>query len=210
MSTPEPRPDASQRELPGYYNDLQGSLDHAWAMMVRGGVDRRSGFHTPVVATVDEAGLPAQRVMVLRAADVRARTLRLHTDVRSQKFVHIVRQPRISVLFYDPHAKLQLRIGAEGHLHTGDAVARAAWAGSRPQGRLCYEQGLAPGAPIAAPLPELPVDQRFAAADEGERHFAVLLANVDTIEWLYLAIEGHRRARWAWRDGGWQGTWLAP
>lgn len=210
MSITDPRAVAQHRVLPGYYNDLEGSLDYAWAMMVRGSADRRSGFHTPAVATVDEAGEPAQRVMVLRAADPVARTLRLHTDVRSQKFTHIGRQPRVSVLFYDAHAKLQLRIGAGGHLHTGDEVAHAAWASSRPQGRLCYEQGLAPGALVAAPLPALPVDQRFAAADDGWKNFAVLLAHVDRIEWLYLAIEGHRRARWDRRDGEWQGTWLAP
>jgi len=210
MSITDPRAVAQHRVLPGYYNDLEGSLDYAWAMMVRGSADRRSGFHTPAVATVDEAGEPAQRVMVLRAADPVARTLRLHTDVRSQKFVHISRQPRVSVLFYDAHAKLQLRIGARGQMHTGDDVARGAWAASRAQSRLCYEQGLAPGAEVAAPLPELPVDQRFAAADDGQKNFAVLMVTVDRIEWLYLAIEGHRRARWTWSDGAWQGTWLAP
>lgn len=210
MSTHEPRSDATHRTLPGYYNDLQGSLEHAWAMMVRGAGDRRSGFHTPSVATVDEAGEPSQRVMVLRAADPVQRTLRLHTDVRSQKFAHIGRQPRVSVLFYDAHAKLQLRIGARGTLHTGDDVARAAWAASRAQSRLCYEQGLAPGAEVDAPLPELPVDRRFAAADDGQKNFAVLMAVVDRVEWLYLAIEGHRRARWTWSEGGWRGSWLAP
>jgi pyridoxamine 5'-phosphate oxidase len=210
MSIVEPRAEASHRVLPAYYNDLQGSLDHAWAMMVRGAADRRSGFHTPAVATVDEAGEPSQRVMVLRAVDPAQRTLRLHTDVRSQKFVHIGRQPRVSVLFYDAHAKLQLRIGARAEMHAGDEVARAAWAASRAQSRLCYEQELAPGAAVDAPLPELPVDRRFAAADDGQKNFAVLLAAVDRIEWLYLAIEGHRRARWAWSAGRWQGTWLAP
>jgi hypothetical protein len=54
------------------------------------------------------------------------------------------------------------------------------------------------------------VDRRFAAADDGQKNFAVLMATVDRVEWLYLAIEGHRRARWTWSEGGWQGTWLAP
>ncbi len=210
MSTPEPRSEAAHRLMPGYYNDLQGSLDHAWAMMVRGAADRRSGFHTPAVATVDEAGEPSQRVMVLRAANPETRMLRLHTDVRSSKFAQIGRQPRVSVLFYDAHMKLQLRIGARGQLHTGDDVALAGWKASRAQSRLCYEQGPAPGAAIDGPLPELPVEQRFAVADAGQKNFAVLMATVDRIEWLYLAIEGHRRARWTWSEDGWQGTWLAP
>ena len=73
------------RVLPGFYNNLDGSLAHAWAMIGRGVADRRSAFHTPVVATVDETGAPSQRVMVLRAADSAARTLRLHTDQRFGK-----------------------------------------------------------------------------------------------------------------------------
>lgn len=198
------------RTLPGFYNNLDGSLAHAWAMIGRGVVDRRSAFHTPVVATVDETGAPSQRVMVLRAADGGSRTLRLHTDLRSAKLAHIEQQPRISVVFYDANAKLQLRLGAQARIHAQDSISDQAWLNSRPQSRLCYEQSVAPGAPVAAPLPELPVDARAARADDGRLNFAVLIIVVDTVEWLYLAIEGHRRARWVWKDEQWQGTWLAP
>ena len=198
------------RALPGFYNNLDGSLAHAWAMIGRGVADRRSAFHTPVVATVDETGAPSQRVMVLRAADGAARTLRLHTDLRSEKLVHIGEQPRVSIAFYDASAKLQLRLGAHAHIHAQDAIADQAWLNSRPQSRLCYEQAVAPGAPVAAPLPELPANARVALADDGRLNFAVLIMVVEAIEWLYLAIEGHRRARWVWKDERWQGTWLAP
>ncbi len=198
------------RALPGFYNDLDGSLAHAWAMIGRGVADRRSAFHTPVVATIDETGAPSQRVMVLRAADGAARTLRLHTDMRSEKLVHIAQQPRVALAFYDASAKLQLRLGAHARVHAQDGIADQAWHNSRPQSRLCYEQAIAPGAPVVAPLPELPANARLALADDGRPNFAVLIMVVDSIEWLYLAIEGHRRARWVWRDERWQGTWLAP
>jgi pyridoxine/pyridoxamine 5'-phosphate oxidase len=198
------------RALPGFYNDLDGSLAHAWAMLGRGVADRRSAFHTPVVATIDETGAPSQRVMVLRAADIATRTLRLHTDLRSEKLVHIAEQPRVSLAFYDANAKLQLRLGAHACIHAQDSIADQAWLNSRPQSRLCYEQAIAPGAPVAAPLPELPGNARVAHTDNGRLNFAVLIIVIDTIEWLYLAIEGHRRARWVWKDDRWQGTWLAP
>lgn len=198
------------RALPGFYNDLDASLAHAWAMIGRGVADRRSAFHTPVVATVDATGAPSQRVMVLRGADGASRQLRLHTDTRSEKLAHIADQPRISLAFYDAGAKLQLRLSAHATVHRGDDVARIGWAASRPQSRLCYEQAVAPGVDIPEPMPELPVDHRFATTDEGFRNFAVLLATVDAIEWLYLAVEGHRRARWVFADDGWRGVWLAP
>jgi general stress protein 26 len=198
------------RALPGFYNDLDGSLAHAWAMIGRGVADRRSAFHTPVVATVDGTGAPSQRVMVLRAADGGARTLRLHTDVRSEKLVHIGSQPRVSLLFYDAGAKLQLRLGALALIHVQDDISDQAWQYSRPQSRLCYEQAIAPGSPMATPLPELPVSERHALTNDGRLNFAVLTMLVENIEWLYLAIEGHRRARWVWKDERWQGMWLAP
>jgi pyridoxine/pyridoxamine 5'-phosphate oxidase len=198
------------RWLPGFYDDLSASLGHAWAMLSRGAADRRAAFHTPVVATVDETGGPSQRVMVLRAADPDLRHLRLHTDLRSDKLRHLARNPRMSLNFYDVGAKLQLRVSGSGRVHAGDAVWQVAWAGSKPQSRLCYEQSEAPGSKIAAPLPGLPVDKRYALADDGAANFAVLVVTVDAVEWLYLAIEGHRRARWTWNDGAWEGTWLAP
>ena len=210
MTISPAREDASARSLPGCYNDLDASLTHAWAMLVRGAADRRSAFHTPVVASVTDEGDPAQRVMVLRGVNEEARALRLHTDARSQKFAQVSRRPSVSLLFYDAHAKLQLRLAGTAVLHRDDATARAAWAASRPQSRLCYEQAAAPGEPMASPLPDVPVDQRFAATDGGLENFAVLMVTVDAVEWLYLAIEGHRRARWTWQNDAWTGTWLAP
>jgi pyridoxamine 5'-phosphate oxidase len=211
MSKPDSKTQsASGRELPGYYNDLPSALAHAWAMIGRGVADRRSAFHTPFVATIDETGAPSQRVMVLRAADSAARTLRLHTDLRSAKLAHIARHPRVSLAFYDSTAKLQLRLGALARVHATDLVAEAAWLASRPQSRLCYEQPTAPGQSLTAPLSDWPADERFAKGDDGRPNFAVLMAEVDVIEWLYLAIEGHRRARWIWQSNGWHGSWVAP
>lgn len=212
MGTPEVESvDAlRRRDSPGFYNDLDASLVHAWAMIGQGVSDRRCAFHTPVVATVDDSGAPSQRVMVLRAADRGERMLRLHTDTRSNKLGHVGQQPRVSVLFYDVGAKLQLRVAGAARVHRNDDIARQAWLQSKPQSRLCYEQGIAPGVAIEVPLPELPVDARFATSDAGQENFAVLIVIVDTIESLYLAIEGHRRARWVWTDHQWQGTWLAP
>ncbi len=179
-------------------------------MLERGAKDRHAAFHTPVVGTVDERGQPSQRVMVLRAADVSRRRLRFHTDARSGKLQHIGLLPRVSVLAYDPSAKLQLRLGAVAALHYADDVAAAAWAKTLPQGRLCYEQIPGSGAPIAEPLAELPADARFAKGEDGAANFAVLVLTVDSLEWLYLAIEGHRRAHWCWDGTDWQGAWLAP
>ncbi len=201
---------AVDRQIPGFYNSLDGSLAQAWAMLERGAIDRRSAFHSPVVSTVDERGHPMSRIMVLRRASAHNRTLAFHTDIRSSKISHIGRSERASVLAYDPDHKIQVRLGATARVHHDDLVASAGWVRAQPQSRLCYEQPVAPGTPVEVPLDAPPVDQRFALGDDGAVNFAVLILEAQWIEWLYLAVEGHRRAHWTWDGKDWRGTWLAP
>ncbi|MDX2308177.1 MAG: pyridoxamine 5'-phosphate oxidase family protein [Hyphomicrobium sp.] len=208
-NTPDLTP-ATARSLPPYYNDLDASLAHAWSLFERGVSDRRSAFHTPAVATIAENGEPAARIMVLRGVERASRTLRFHTDRRSAKIAHLGSASRASILAYDPRAKIQVRLSAAATLHMADDVAQAAWRSSRPQSRLCYEQADTPGRPIAKPLDAPPPDARYALGDDGEANFAVLVLTIDHVEWLYLAIEGHRRASWCWDGTRWSGSWLAP
>ena len=75
----------------------------------------------------------------------------------------------------------------------------------------------APGTPLAEPSSGLP-DWIAGKQPEEEQlagyraNFAALLVEVDTIEWLYLANSGHRRARWQWDalQNSWAGRWLIP
>ena len=79
--------DRTQRDVepfPDHHNDLAATLKFAWASVGRGVQDRRSAFHTPVLATQSPDG-PQARVLVLRAADAQARILTFHTDTRSAK-----------------------------------------------------------------------------------------------------------------------------
>jgi hypothetical protein len=43
-------------------------------------------------------------------------------------------------------------------------------------------------------------------------NFAALMFQADSMEWLYLANAGHRRARWHWDQAlnQWLGNWLVP
>ena len=61
------------------YDNLEASLAEAWARLARGVKDRRSAFHTPVLASVGADGVPQVRTLVLRAADPVAWRLRFHT-----------------------------------------------------------------------------------------------------------------------------------
>lgn len=188
---------------PSFYNDLEASLVRAWQLIGRGTVDRRSPMHTPSVATTGRDGSPQVRVVVLRGVDGAARTLRFHTDKRSGKFADLSLDNRICVLGYDGTQKIQLRLTGRAQLHNLDALAQAAWDASRTMSRFCYTQGCAPGMPIVDPgLPEPLAD--------GYENFVVVVVSITSIEWLYLAAQGHRRARFTWDQGQLSATWLAP
>jgi pyridoxamine 5'-phosphate oxidase len=95
---------------PDFYNDLDLSLARARTLLERGGKDRRSPMHSPVVATIDADGQPQQRIMILRQVDWSVRQLRFHTDSRTAKVEQLDVNGRVSVLAYDPSAKIQLRL----------------------------------------------------------------------------------------------------
>ena len=186
---------------------------HAWRLLVRGASDRRSPVHTPVVASVTANGAPDARVMVLRAADREAATLRFHTDARSPKCAALAGKP-VSVLAYHPGEAVQLRIAGSARIHThGEAVERI-WAQSTAFARRVYLTTGAPGTLVATAssgLPEAIEGQKPDEADlvPARANFALVVVQIAEIDWLHLAQSGHRRARFC-ADDGWAGQWLLP
>jgi pyridoxamine 5'-phosphate oxidase len=195
---------------PSFYDNLDETLAESWRLIGRGTADRRSPFHHPTVATVGLDGAPKLRTVILRGCDVDARMLRFHTDARSEKAREITRNPRVGVHFYDPGAKIQLRIEGVAALNQENPLADAAWAGSRVFSRQCY--GIAPGPGTAISEPDgfsLP-DTTEDATASGRAHFTAVTVEVQAMEWLYLAAQGHRRARFAWAKGDISTSWLTP
>jgi pyridoxamine 5'-phosphate oxidase len=198
------------RATPDFYEDLDAALAESWRLLARGVADRRSPFHHPTLATVGLDGTPQARTVILRGCDPARRMLRLHTDTRSRKAAELEARPEAALHAYDPVAKIQLRIAGRIVLHHADAIADAAWAASRPMSRQVYGIAPGPGTAIAAggafALPP-PTEDGTAG---GRAQFVVAALEVATLEWLYLALEGHRRARFDWTAGALRRTWLAP
>jgi pyridoxamine 5'-phosphate oxidase len=196
--------------VPSFYDDLGETLAEAWRLIGRGVADRRSPFHHPTAATIGIDGRPQARTVILRSCDAAGRTLRFHTDGRSEKVRELAADGRIGLHFYDPGSKIQLRLAGVATLHRDDAVADAAWAGSRAFSRQCYGIEPGPGVEIGAggafALPE-GTDEATAG---GRANFCAVVASVTALEWLYLAAAGHRRARFRWDGEALDATWLAP
>ncbi len=209
-SPAEARPEAEPpTALPPFYDDLEGTLAETWRMLVHGVENRRAAFHTPVVTTLRRDGRPAARTVVLRAVDDERRTLRFHTDRRSMKYGEIAAEPRVALHFYDPGAKVQLCIDGRATLHADDALADRAWSESRPMSRLCYRVAPGPGTEIGDPK-EAVTEDAGGNGQAGRENFAAISVAIDSIEWLYLAVQGHRRALFRWDGRGLSATWLVP
>ena len=73
--------------------------------------------------------------------------------------------------------------------------------------RACYQIETGPGTEIPAPGTAV---YDSGCPDEGRANFAVLMAEVLRMEWLYLAARGHARARFERAGDSWSGCWLAP
>lgn len=184
---------------------LDDALAGALALLARGVADRRSPLHTPTLATRSADGAPNARTVVLRAFDSGTRRLRVHTDRRSAKATELAADPRVLLHGYDASAQVQLRIAGRASLHHADALAEAAWAASRAASRMCYAAAEPPGAAVAAP-PPAPRD-----TEGGRDNFMAVVITMDSLDWLLLAHEGHRRARFAWdEEGRISASWIAP
>ena len=202
MTKPIPAP-----HEPLFYDDLDAVRREAFRLLSRGVADRRSPFHTPVVATIGMDGLPQARTVVLRGFEPEARVLRFHTDRRAGKIAELRQVPAASLLFYDAGAKIQVRVAGSAQVHHGDAVAEAAWAKTRPFSRLCYRQAAAPGDTIDGPAYGLGDN-----ADDGFDQFTIVRVTITTLDWLYLSVQGHRRARFVWPSDNTppEASWVAP
>ena len=192
---------------------LDQVLADAAAHLTRAAQSRKSPMHVPVVGTADGD----LRMMVLRACDPDLGLLRFHTDARSPKAALVGEQGLASVLAFDPAAKVQLRLRGPARIETAGPVADAAWAASTAFARRCYLAVKAPGSPAAGPGSGLPPEVEGICPDEDQllparENFAVLLIAPTSLDWLYLAHDGHRRAQFTRPAPGqnWQGTWVIP
>jgi hypothetical protein len=190
---------------PAFAGDIMASLQEAFRLLADAVPNRRSPFHTPTIASLDDTGAPSLRTVVLRGFDAEARALRFHTDRRSDKARGIARDPRVMMHFYDAALHVQMRVAGHAMLHLDDAAADAAWDGSQRSSRMCYAAPDAPSAIVPAP-PAAPKD-----SDIGRPHFAAVVISFHRLEWLWLAAAGHQRARFIWDEASnLTADWIAP
>jgi pyridoxamine 5'-phosphate oxidase len=201
-------------ELPEYYDSLEQTLGMSWQLLEQGASNRRHSFHNTTIATLGLDAAPRIRTVILRQANQQQRSLVFHTDQRSTKIAELQADPRIATHFYDGVTKIQLRIEGVAKLHIGDEFAKQRWDASQKMSRMCYSIQPAPGASILAGDGYKMADAKalsIADQDVDFKHFAAVEISISSLEWLYLSVQGHRRARFTWdAQGELKQNWLVP
>ena len=191
-------------------------LSRIWALLAEGVSDVQSPFHIPVVATVDPQGAPQARIVVLRKFDPVRRIVGFSTDARSSKIVDLTDTSSVSVVFYDPATRTQIRAQGRSQVHRNDQTAQEAWQAASEMARRCYRCSPGPGTAVASPTSGLPPEALLSSINDtdiasGYENFAFVETLVERLDWLYLTSDGNRAARFEWdADGKLESSWRIP
>ena len=170
-----------------------------WRQLELATHDKHHAWRAPVLATVDGDGADA-RTVILREVDARQKQLLTFTDERAGKVTQLLRHPRATLVMWSPALGWQLRCRVLLSLEMSGLAATSRWAKIKlTPAAQDYLARLPPGAPL---------DAAEAVAPEPlkREYFAVVSAQVLSIDWLELHRSGHRRARF---DGS-GSQWLQP
>ena len=174
--------------------------------------NRNSQFRIPVFVCGKENNFDG-RIVVLRKADKINNLLQFHSDIRSDKINILKNNSKATFVFYDKEEKIQARIKVETKINHENDVTKQSWSKTGHISRKCYLVDEGPGAPSENPTsglkPELDnFEFTMEQSEEGYKNFTVVQCYIKSIEWLYLAAKGHRRARFDLEKN--INTWLIP
>ena len=196
-----------------YYEDFSEIEKKIWNLLTEAVKDRSSEFRTPVFICGNDKDLDG-RVVVLRKADQKNNFVQFHSDIRSPKIKKIKKNPNCSILFYGKKEKIQLRLKTECEVNFNNEITKESWKKTGHVSRKCYLVTNGPGTVSEKPTSGL--DSKFDNFDftkeegeEGYKNFSVIKCKIKSIEWLYLAAKGHRRALINF-EGSKKFTWLVP
>ena len=198
--------------LPAYYEDLKEIKKKIWSMLDDAATNRSSSFRVPVFICGNQKDFDG-RIVVLRKSDQVNNLLQFHSDVRSDKILKLKNNKNASMLFYDKKEKIQVRIKVECIINHNNQITKESWSKTGHMSRKCYLVDNGPG--IKSPTPtsglkpaldsyEFTMEQ----SEEGYKNFSVIQCKIKSIEWLYLAAKGHRRARFELDSD--KEYWLVP
>ena len=197
---------------PAYYEDFNEIKKKIWLMLDDAITNRASQFRIPTFICGDQSEFDG-RIVVLRKSDQKNNIVQFHSDIRSDKIKKLKRNSKAAMLFYDKEEKIQVRLKVECVVNYKNDVTKESWSKTQHISRKCYLVDNGPGSesdtPTSGLKPELDnFEFSMEQSEEGYKNFTVIQCKVKSIEWLYLAAKGHRRAKFDLETN--KDTWLIP
>jgi pyridoxamine 5'-phosphate oxidase len=197
---------------PAYYEDFIEIKNKIWSMLDNAIKDRSSPFRIPVFICGNQDDFDG-RIVVLRKSNQSNNLVQYHSDIRSNKIAKLKNNKNASMLFYDKEEKIQVRLKVECTINHDNDITKESWLKTGHMSRKCYLVDNGPGTESSSPTsglkPELDnFEFTMEQSEEGYKNFTVIQCKIKSIEWLYLAAKGHRRARFDLENN--KEHWLVP
>ena len=203
-----------QKNKPDYYNNLNKIYSKIWKLLNCGLQDRHAPFHIPIFICGKYSKFDG-RIVVLRGIDEKEKKIWFHADIRSNKIKTLKKNPEGVLLFYDKIEKIQLRISGSVKINYQNNITDKSWKKTAHMSRQCYLGDKSPGSDVSIPTSGLTekIDNLKYSIEESEngyKNFCVIETYIKSIEWLYLAAKGHRRAYFSFKNNLLEKKWLIP
>ena len=197
---------------PAYYEDFNEIKKKIWLMLDDAVKNRSSQFRIPTFICGNGDNLDG-RIIVLRKSDQSNNLVQFHSDIRSDKIEVLKKNPNAAMLFYDKEEKIQVRLKVNCVINYNNEITKTSWDKTQHISRKCYLVDNGPGTqsdfPTSGLKPELDnFEYTKDQSEEGYKNFTVIQCKIKSIEWLYLAAKGHRRARFDLENNN--DSWLVP
>ena len=197
---------------PAYYEDFTEIKKKIWSLLDDAVTNRSSQFRIPTFICGHNNDIDG-RIVVLRKADQQNNLVQFHSDIRSDKIEFLKNNPNAALLFYDKDEKIQVRLKVNCVINHKNDITKISQEKTQHISRKCYLVNNGPGTesdiPTSGLKPELDnFDYTKEQSEEGYKNFTVIQCKIKSIEWLYLAAKGHRRAKFDLESN--KDTWLVP
>ena len=200
--------------IPDYYNNLDKIYLKIWKLLNYGLQNRDAPFHIPIFICGNK-NKPDGRIVVLRGVNEKEKKIWFHSDIRSNKIKILQSDSSSMLLFYDKIEKIQLRISCTSKINYQNDITTKSWNKTVHMSRQCYLGSKPPGANTTLPTSGLSenIDNLKYTLEESEvgyKNFCVVENFIESIEWLFLAAKGHRRAYFSLKNNLLEKKWLIP
>ena len=157
------------------------------------------------LATVDSAGHPHARTVIVRRLDAATPALWITSDARSNKIAQLQACPVAELVFWMPHERLQFRLRGPVEIMRDGPVRQEIWEDLNDAGRAMFSWP-----PSGQPRREQDFfAQSVAAKTPPPESFVLLVLRPSEAESVELNEFPHRRRRWR-KESEWRVEMINP